>query len=424
MPQYIDNVRAMSLIHHKDISYDDTWSPYKIDHLSYLVFQSLQQNPIGTLSHMAKELGVSITVIKKRFLKMKSLGFFRKDREIMVPFLGKRMQSEVEAVYDPQPLGLERFHIFITGIRDMDAFINLDKFMSIHPYTHYTSGSFNSGASMYCQFDMPPNSKKIITSLLRNLQRDEYFDEFTIFRPFELCSNSMDFTQWDVEQRNWPHKAVSDDSLSLDSELDLYFHDIVNAPRENIQIELVTDRNNEIKFDITDMKLLRELTVNAKISTVEMSKLYKLDQSRISRRLSRLRQNVISSNLLYFDQSVFNLQYPTLFVGAFAHNDPLDMNSFQDMVRQSSLPFSSVLSVNPNKFVWMVTLPTRNIIYYSKFLWKHTKKLSTLNLDLSTSRHFYFLHSNYLGNGNWNMDKEYIVDKPLEILNSMKGKNV
>jgi hypothetical protein len=220
---------------------------------------------------------------------------------------------------------------------------------------------------------------------------------------------------WDINNRSWKKELQPKHEVDLKSELDDYFYDITSTNDMEIKLNPAIDKIFE-NYDKIDLKLIRELNVNAKISTISLAKYYKLDQSTISRRLSTIRENAIDGNLLFFDQSVFNLQYPTLFFGNYSKHGDLDETRFHALVNQGDLPFSSTLSTNERKFVWMVTLPTSKIIEYAKFLWKHTRKLQIFNLDISTSRRFYFLHTNYLDDGTWNISADHIVENPLALL--------
>jgi DNA-binding Lrp family transcriptional regulator len=160
--------------------------------------------------------------------------------------------------------------------------------------------------------------------------------------------------------------------------------------------------------------LLRELTVNARINITELANHYDISRSRISRRIKRLRELVIRDDRLVYDQSTFDLTYAQMIEGCFRADDELDMQSFYSFLSEGYLPFSTTVIMDGERFLWFTPAPPSYVPQLTRFMWQHADDIRVHQLDLSTSRTYYFYHKNLERKGQWRTDQEYIVDTPLD----------
>ena len=87
-----------------------------LDMTDYMIFLELFNDPLINYNELSKKIGKSFQFVRDRVSRLKRENFLRQDKEIIDPILGPRVQTEVEGVYSPQALGLQRIHVFFGGI--------------------------------------------------------------------------------------------------------------------------------------------------------------------------------------------------------------------------------------------------------------------------------------------------------------------
>jgi len=397
------------------------WGQYDLDAAAYSIFLYLQQNPLIPVKTIADELGYSTTLVNARLESLKEQGFLRPSREIFVPFLGTRLQTEVEAVYDPNPLGLQRFNIFLEDIPDLSSLHELETFLAIHPYTHYHIALFNTQASLFVQFDIPPSAETYLTELLETLQGHDYYHSYSFMKQLFVAKSKFDFNRWQLSSNKWEIYSQNDlVETSLDSELDFLWRDFLAqyqpATPPQSQVEMVFD------FDKIDMSLLRELTVNAKPNITKLSKHYEISRSRVSRRIKRLREQVVTDERLVYDQSIFDLSVAIIIQAKFEEGSDLTYQSFYDFLTADFLPFSTTAIMDTGQFLWYVVCPPSLVSVINRFVWLHAKPLNLYHLDIDSGRTYYFYSKSMVSKGTWKADKSYFIDSPLSNLEEIKRK--
>ena len=371
-----------------------------IEERTFRLFLALQKNPLLPVSALAEQFGVSSTLVKSRLQAMKENGFLRKDSEILVPFLGKRLQTEVEAVYNPFSLGLQRVHVIFENIPSRDSLEWIRSLLRIHPYSHYQVVGYSGKAYVYTQVDIPPEGMSHLRGLLDLVKKEGHCSSFKLMEQRYIARSDFDFDLW---KSQWSTQGISD------SWNEYLRHSEAPTP------ELLVPKNL-IKFDITDLKLLRELTVNGKPVISSLSKFYDIDRSRVSRRINRLRERVITENRLYFNRNIFNLSYPQLIIGRFTRDfTPAKLSG---LLRQS-VPFRTTVYMDDQSFVWYMQIPPGAASNFSEFVWENALSPQYLQLDIERSERYYFYHGNMESRGRWKASRSYILDEPLENLKEL-----
>lgn len=393
--------------------HNQKWSTYQIDEAAYEIFVLLQQQPTMAVSQLAEELGHSTTLVNARLEELKKRGFLRPDRTIQVPFLGQRLQTEAEAIYEPSNLGLSRFNIFFSGIPSVAELHQLETILALHPYTHYHVASFGNTASLYCQVDIPPEATGYLQEFFDRLQQEGFFTSISELEQQVVARSQFDFSRWRLGTDQWElFKQHEFSETSFETEIDLLWSDFL-ATDTHLKIE-PSSPQMRFRFDNIDLQLLRELTVNARINITELARHYEISRSRISRRIKRLRELAIKDERLVYDQSIFDLTYAQIIEGRFKDGDPLDMQSFYSFLTGGYLPFSTTAIMDEERFIWFTPAPPSYIPQLTRFMWQHAENITVHQLDISTSRTYYFYHKNLESKGKWRTDREYIVDSPLD----------
>ncbi len=366
-----------------------------IEERTFRLFLALQKNPLLPVSALAEQFGVSSTLVKSRLQAMKENGFLRKDSEIIVPFLGKRLQTEVEAVYNPFALGLQRVHVIFENIKSKESLQWIQALLRIHPYSHYQVVGYSGKAYVYSQIDIPPEGLSYLKDLLNLVKNEGHCSSLKLMTQRYIARSDFDFDLW---KSRWSTQGMSDS-----------WNEYVQHSESTVADPLVPQTT--IKFDITDLKLLRELTVNGRPIISQLSKYYDIDRSRISRRVNRLREKVITENRLYFNRNIFNLSYPQVIVGRFTKEfTPAKLSG----LLRRSVPFRTTAYMGDKSFVWYMQIPPGAASNFSEFVWENALSPQYLQLDLERSERYYFYHGNMESRGRWRYSRSYILDEPLE----------
>ncbi len=388
------------------------WGTYDLDMKDYRIFLSLERNPSQSNVAISKEVGMSAEAVRIRLQRMKAKGFLRPDRQIDDPVLGRRTQTEVEAVYSPSRLGLLRQHVLFLGIHDVLSMSRLKKLCDEHPYTHYRVAAYGDGAAMYVQFDIPPDISGLMESLYRRLRDLGLFEQFVVKTPLRVARLQADFERWSLGQNRWSldygRKAAAGSRLSrLESVWDRFLANDPQTAVPPIRRAMVHD------FDNLDMSLLRELTINAKPNLRRLGELYNRDATTISRRVKRLRHLVIRNELLYYDRSVFDLTYTQMIAGHFRAGSDLSPERLHRFVMSGEIPFECQCIGDDESFLLFVTSAPSFAPEFSEFFWEHATRSSVYQLQLNSSFTYFFYHKNYFGRGEWNTSRDYVLDTPL-----------
>ncbi|MGV9170741.1 MAG: hypothetical protein ACOC38_12475 [Promethearchaeia archaeon] len=392
------------------------WSNYNLDLKDYLIFLSLERDPSLSNAAISKEVSqkepISSESVRIRIKKMKESGFLRPDCTIEDPVLGERAQTEVESVYTPSKLGLLRQHVLFDTIPDRTALDKLKTFCDSHPYTHFRTIGYSKGATLYVQFDIPPSAKNTMRDLYAELKKRELFTNLHVYDTQSLAKQEADFHEWNLVDNKWSmeYGTKSAKGRHLSRIEDLW----ENFQKSNEERDLeLSPPDMKFELDKLDMALLRELSINGTPAIKPLGPIYDRDASTISRRINRLQETVAADDMLYYDRSVFDLTYPQLIVGRFLGDDEMGADNLYWFIQSGGLPFQSKVAIDKERFVLFITTPPSVAPEISEFMWEHTDEAEIFQLQLDSSFTYYFYHKNYLSNGQWNTDEEYLFDEPL-----------
>ncbi|MBS3793895.1 MAG: Lrp/AsnC family transcriptional regulator [Candidatus Thorarchaeota archaeon] len=392
------------------------WSSYGLDRKDYLIFLCLEQDPSLSNASISEEVSetesISAESVRTRIQKMKESGFLRPDRTIEDPVLGERTQTEVEAVYNPHQIGLLRQHVLFQGVPNNRSLDGLKAACDSHPYTHYRTLGYSKGATLYAQFDIPPSAIETMHCFYTELEERQLFANLHVYETQSLAKHEADFHEWNLVDNKWSmeYGTKSRKGTGL-SRIENLWDDFLQSHDE----KGLEQKSPEMAFtlDELDMALLRELTINGTPSIKPLGPIHNRDPSTISRRISRLKETVAADDMLYYDRSVFDLTYPQLVVGRFLQDNEMNADSLYWFIESGGLPFESKGIIDDDEFILFITTPPSVAPEISEFMWEHSAEIDVFQLQLDSSFTYYFYHKNYLGNGKWNTNRDYLLDEPL-----------
>ncbi len=389
---------------------------YGLDFQDYLIFLVLHNNPLASPNQIAKELDLTPETIRRRITRLKKHHFLRPDRTVNDPLLGERIQTEVEAIYVPQYIGLLRLHVFFHKVTSPSALEKLIELCEVHPYTHYRAVTYGEGMDFYSQFDVPPEIIGEMEKLFEELKTQKLFKKYSIIKTNYVVRSCLNFNNWSFNFNDW--SLVDRSPLGLPNQLETLWKNFI----ENHDVAKPKKVTPTFKgrFDEIDMKLLRELSINGKVSSTFLENIYDRDVTTISRRLKNLKEKVALNYVLYYDRSAFNLDYIQMVSGKLKPDDELNLNTFTGFLESGLLPFETNLVIDGNNFIWYMHTPSSYAPMITDFIWKHASEVRIYQFYTQIARTYYFYYENYLGRKKWRTDEEYVLDTPLKIMFTRK----
>ncbi len=381
---------------------------YILDDKDRRIFNEFYLNPFQTYNGIGKIVKLAPATVKLRIMNMKEHGFLRKDQQID-DILGKRIRSEVIASYSPSSIGLIRMHVLFDRIPNVQSLDKLVAYCDEHPYTHYRGHIFKNSVNLYAQFDVPIDTLDLMRKTLNEV--GSYLGVENV--KFVSCSNNFysypDFEKIDIGS-SWNNQNEDTD--------DYYINYMWNEFQSNKK-----PYNNGVtikKYTMSniDAKLLRELSINAKVPLQFLSDTYNLSKSVISRYLTKLKQNVIQRGVLLYDESFFGLNNLQVIFGKFSNHSKLNGKELIQFFESYKLPLLSNFYYDQDNFVLQTIASPLISTEIAKFLWQNTvpTELNVNQLHVPNTLLYYFYHENYIDRNTWNTDEDYIKHNPFNVI--------
>ncbi len=398
-----------------------TWRAYDLDLKDYEIFLSLKKNPLQSNAEIGRSVALSSEAVRSRVHAMKSKGFLRANGEITDPVLGPRTQTESTGIYSPTALGLLREHVIFKGIPDRKALNVLKHMCDEHPYTHYRVPAYGESAALYVQFDIPAEISKTMQSFYDALKKRGLFSTHFVLDAHYHARCGADFSKWDTKRNSWTVDCGKKAGLGSNlSGLEDIWSSIQDTTEDNSAPEVRPEPG--YGFDSLDLRLVRELTITSKPVVTAISAAYandpnladefKKDATTLGRRISKIRENIVTRDQLYYDRRVFDLTYPQLISGEFKAGSDLSSDSLYRFVSSNVLPFETAAYFDERSFLLYSTTTPSIAPELSELIWDHARTISVYQLQLDASALYFFYQENY-ADEKWNTDRQYILDDPL-----------
>ncbi len=360
----------------------------------YQIILQLESNPLLPYSDLANELGVSWPTAKKRLTDLKSRGVIR------TPV----------AIYDIRALGLQRLSI-MWSIKTVDDLLLLEKFCDIHPYTHYRARGYGNGYVLFAQFDVPHDIIPLMNELIETLEKENDSVSTDLFQSSGYRAESFSNLRfYNLNQNMW--------TFDWTSWLELIDNQPDNLPPQDDSKPTELSEWTRIDFEI-----LRELTKDPEIKQSELMRKFNLTRTNTHVRYNTIFDKLISSVRCRFDRILFNLVNARLFW--IPHSKEKKINQLYNLMKASPPPFNFGMDILEEKglLFWGVALPTFHEHQLASSIWKLFQDFNTYTLDTSIDRSivYWFYPANFdFDTHYWKIDREYVVEKPLEELYQIK----
>ncbi len=335
--------------------------------------------------------------VRERIKNLKRNGIIQRDSSITDPLFGVRTTSEVASIYDPKSIGLERKHVLFKGIPTKNHLDELNRFLNIHPYTHYRAFGFGKDPVIYAQFDIPNGTGSLFNELLNEVH-------LKIGTKNEILLNQQSMSRFTPEFENWSLDNHTWELTVFPNEPESFSHTLDEKRKEDDLIQLSYLQAN----------LLRELTINGRVSNQTLSNIYKKSTSVISRNLKLIRNKIISNYKLLYNTKFFKLNSINLIHGSFKKTE--DSYWLRWLLEQSKLPAEISLSISEKNFVIeTLSSPLMNSTLYKK-LWDNSERITaihSLQIHQPDTFLYFFYPENLRTKGKWKTSRSYFIEEPL-----------
>lgn len=394
----------------------------QLSHDHYKLLLQLRRNPLASYNELGRQLGLAPNTVRAWCQQLKEIGALRQDRTIDDPILGERLISDVVGHPSPSELGLRRVYVAIDDLNGPDAYRKVSLALDAHPYTYFRVMTMGPHLGMLSMFDIPPDGLAHLESFIYSLKKMGLFSSWELLNVDKMSSSEDHLDNWDNQRQQWSTIVLDEDvdkrgkgDPSIEGLLTKYLAEGIQSASDYGGEDATSDDKKSNSFDEMDFRLLRELTINAKLRIQDISKHYSRDSTTLSRRLGRIKKQLVSGFTLMYDRTLFDLGSAFLLSGS-ADSDTLQ--ALHRIVENNDVPcMTSLASNGNNRFFWLQYCPVGMANDLVHLLLKHTRNLQQHPVHTKESaRYFFYGENRDFEQGKWRDDKQYMVDEPLHSL--------
>jgi len=350
----------------------------------YSLFQYLQKHPKANFSQVANALDITDKTAKAHYQYLVDNGYI----------------TGIRAKIKPESLGLETIS-FLVKVSDLNKVSLVEKLADFHFFTSYRNRILGSFQGLFLQFNIPENAIRFLEALfikLKNLNVIEKFEKIqsaefkTSTSPeFEFYNNEKGEWIWDIEPWKEYYNEASDDIKGITTTEDNVLQRIQNL----------------------DLKLIRDMTINAKQAHNDLAEKFQVTPVRISRRMAFLNEFVTDYVLLYRRAKVQPVDL-VLFRGRCSE---INRNKLFNTIKSVPIPFDTGFNLLAEGFLWRLNIPPTYTSLFSDFLWSISEELDFYRLDHYKSKLYYFYVDAFdTEKKEWKASRNEVIDQPLEWL--------
>ncbi len=350
----------------------------------YSLFQFLQKHPKANFSKIAEALDITDKTAKAHYQYLVKNGYI----------------EGIRAKFKPETLGLETvsFIVKVSEIRKLEI---LEKLADFHDFTIYRNRILGASQGLFLQFNIPNNSIRYLEALFIKLININLIEGFEKIQGNDFkASSAPEFEFYDNEKGEWIWDIQS-------------WREDYEKASDTIVSEIKQEINVLDKIQDLDLKLLREMTINAKQAHNDLAEKFQVTPVRISRRMTFLNENVNDYVLLYKRAKVQPVDL-VLFRGKCSE---INRTKLYNTLKKTPIPFDTGFNLLSDGYIWRMNIPPSYTSLFSNFLWSISEKLIFYRLDHYTSKLYYFYGDSYDSQKKeWKASKNEVLDQPLEWL--------
>jgi len=348
-----------------------------LDRLTLQILSALGEEPLGSVRSLSKAVGISEPSLKA---KLESL-------------YGQEVLLGVSAQVNPASVGLEPIAVFAE--MEPDQFETFERICELHPYTRYRIRCFGSTNGTFSIFSLPMNTTYLLLDLLEKLKGRDLIKSYNLeipTSPLVTVENNFAFYDekagWKFDWDEWEKSIPEVEPIDFSS------------------------RANVLKrLDEGDMRILRQLSKDARRKKNEISKEAGVEPYHLSRRRKFLEEeDVIQGYRVLVGEHLLQLTSHAI----------LRCRSSIETTRQmatalSRLPFQSTLIPTLEGFILYTTTTSLDFPSLVTILRRQCTSIESMWCDYRSSFRYWFYDKPF-EEGSWKADAAFMVDSVLENL--------
>lgn len=352
---------------------------------------ALQEHPVAPAAALAKQIGVTPPTT----------------RAWLEGLAKEKVYVGVQANLRVRNLGLD-YDDFLVSVDSYDALIKLEEFCRHHPYTSYRARVFGGKSQgILLQFRQPDTARKHLLDSLRIMKEKGLVTGYR-----ELPTLTSDYVSTYTRPRL---EAWNPERMIWEFDWETWWN---HAPVKVNDPEAISNQFPRAELDLVDVKLLQEITKNARRKNIDIIKAMGMDpnekgiQQMISSKIKRLNEEVVESYRVFVNWTHFDM-YNTPMIIAKA---PVDITRrLVAHLSNSDFPFGSSIRITKDGFVWSARLPSAHLSELIGLVWKITDSHELLIIDYKNSQTYGLWSETFDSeNDNWRSDREFCLESPLK----------
>lgn len=303
-----------------------------------------------------------------------------------------KMLLSVSAQVAYTTLGLQPVLFFIRVPHK--SFNKLEALFDEHPYTRYRVRCLGHINGMYVLFAIPQGTLPLLLEFFIRLKNGSIIDYEYHIPSHGWTYSENDFAYFNVDNDNWEFEWPSweADLEGLDSRLSLR-----DLPPSVLHL-----------MDMQDLRILRELSIDARRKGVEIASKVGVPTYHLSKRLKFLHEkSVVDNYRVIIHQNASRLVTTFMFI---CHCSVEVTRIFAEAF--SRLPFQSTLMPVQRGFFVQSMIPPLDFPILASILQNHCDRVEVLWSDYRSSMRYYFWPDSFR-DGAWISTEEYMVTNVL-----------
>ncbi len=344
------------------------------------LLSALGRRPLESASVLCKEVGVTSATFSKRLKKLY-------DNKILL---------SISAEVNYPSLGLEPVFYFLES--PFRFVKSVERALDLHPYTRYRVRSLGALNGLYTLFAVPAGTLNLLNEFVERLVGLGYVKDYY----FDLSMGPWAYSETDFQYFNLDDGSWSFDWNQWESSV------LIDSPPHSCAEGRPTSVLHEL--DGRDMRILRQLSMNAARRKKVIASEAKVPDYHLSRRWKKLEKHVIDSYRV-----VVNREASKLFATLMFECDCTDPVRWKFTNALPTLPFQSTLMPSGRGFLLQTAIHSLDLPQLGRILQKYCRDVRVLWSDYSSSMRYWFWDEPFQG-GEWISSRDYMVDSVVEAL--------
>ena len=349
-----------------------------IDDKTLKILSALGRDPVSPIQSLGVECGVSSSTLKKRLTRL----------------YNEKILIGISAQIGTFVVGLEPVVAFLEA--GPEQWSTVERFCDLYPYTRYRILSFGACNGFFTQFAVPPHTSYLLTELLDRLVHRRAIKSYELVGSVAATTTTeTDFGFYDVVQ-GWEFDWEAWEGSIAGSE---------ETPRVSPPPGVLH------RLDEADMRILRQLSVNARRKSLDIAAEAEVEPYHLSRR----KKIMEGLGVIQGYRVVVGMQLLQLTSHAILRCECSMEISQRIATAVKALPFQSTFIPTLDGFLLYVTITSLDFPALVTALQRHCDSVMINWCDYRSSFRYWFYDEPYR-DGKWTVDYDYMVESVLSKL--------